>query len=439
MIRNLADLIPPVLKAIDRQFLLNSPVLWATRFHYVTFLGLLALILMAIKVSMQSVDLANVPDISLWGGLLFIPLVLGIAFWAYKVSLFNARKLYGEITARQEFRNQIIYLAGILVIGAIPFVYGIGLSEKIDKAMTTEALMADINALNVGDQFMLIDQDKVENFYSKGENYFYPQPGFKHTEEGLYGIDRCQRLGSSASLCSKKSYIFAYKQALKKYSRYSIPISTRNIINSYNYQQKIFGEELVLARQTARENIFELSRIKAQKSIFQIPLSLQSMFFALLMLGLAFWFFVKSNWKLFLGASLLLGGLLLFFLMSGSALSWAFDAYLNISILPVQVFACLTVGAFLLLISQAYSGKNTQLFNDWKIIALTTSAMLLPLIPFIAQAVFSDFFQTHIGSFSNSSFTFLYFGLGIFTGCWLLWNLVFLPQLLRLQSVPKDN
>ncbi|RMG27707.1 MAG: hypothetical protein D6730_06610 [Bacteroidetes bacterium] len=433
MTRNLNRFVPPVLKAIDRQLLLNRPVLWATRFHFVLFYALLALILVSLKVGTTHVDPARVPHADLQGMLWFIPALLGIALWAWKAQLFDARAAFGQLSALEEIRNQLLFLGGVLLIGSLPFVYGIGLSQKVAHAVDRTQLVTDINTLNAADGFFLMKSEEITHipYHVKG-NYFLPHFGFTHPR--LLPHYEAEKQQTSSSWCKQKSMVYNYMQVMHKYSGYTISYPSRDILAAYQARRPLFGDEFIQARDLARKNIFRISTAQAGYGWFQTPLSLQSMVLALLMLALTFWIFVRSKWKLFLGAVVLLLGLILFAALSASMLRWMMDAYVEVR--EVHLFLGLLYLGFVALLLQGWTRRYEQSLHAWQHIALMTACMMLPVLAFFSLHILHD--QVYeLYRYRGYDYAFFTFGLSVFAGSWCCWNALFRPKLDRLHAAPK--
>lgn len=435
--RNLGRFIPPALKAIDRQLLLNRPTLWATRFHYVTFFGIVIWALISFKLGTFSLDISNVPNIDIQAILLLIPAFISIAFWAYQAHLFSSRRLFGQMNQSQEIRNQLIFLGGVLLIGGAPIIYGTTLSHKIADATNAQELIADINTLNLGDQFFLIHNSYP---YQGQYNYFSISNGFINYAElnrmgHIRSYNEVERMGRSASRCSQKRYIQAYKEVLRKYSGHELQKSNSKILELYNWQNRSWGKKLVEARKSTRSNLQRLTEVKAQAGVFQLPSSLQSFFFALLMISMAIWIFVKSNWKYFLGTVALVVGLLIFISLSASLISWSTDSYHTINLRPLDITMGLIAVIWGLLLWQGVTHTRISNSKYWPSMALMANLMLLPFLILYSITLFYEniFHSDFLGKIDGQ-----YILLGVFLGMGFLWNVMYAPRLNDLHAGPKS-
>lgn len=434
MTRSLDRFVPRFLKAIDRYLLLHRPVLWATRAHYVFFWGVLALILVCLQAGTQVISLHRVPNASLQGALLLVPALLAVGFWAWQAHLFNVQKHFGQASRWSALRDQLVFFAGILLLMAGPFVHGISLSQQIRQAVEQEELIQDLNALNVGDEFFRINPREAGGIPIKAKGNFFT-PHFAFDRQGLLSVSEAMDLAQNGSTCQVKDYIYTYTRVIRKYSDYEFSYASSDILGAYASHTRLFGRELAEARQLVKRNLYRLTEAKAQYGLFQLPIALHSLFAALLFVTLAFWTFVQSNWKVFLGAGALLVGSMVFLLLGSATLAWSFDTYLNWQVREQDMLFGLSILVLGLLLVQAWGPTTSPFQRVWQEITATASFLMLPFIPFFSISVFNHHTAQQVDMYGSSP-ELLVFSIWVFGGCWLLWNLIFRQQLRDVTTSP---
>ena len=234
MLRRLEFLVPPLLKRIDRQLLLHRPGLWATRIHYLAFYGSILALLMGLYTLIRPMSLQSVPDPDSYSIVLAIPLALGFAIWVYYLTFFRLEKHKGFNWRLNSLRDELLHLGVIGVLAAIPFLFGNQLSDRIDQQISQQELLSDINTLKIGGQFF-------ENRVYAGDHYNDFLAGFQYEHFGLegelYSYEITQKTPRSS--CRKRQLIEDFLFVYHKYTGYTLPLSSREILRNYQDEESI--------------------------------------------------------------------------------------------------------------------------------------------------------------------------------------------------------
>jgi len=82
-------LIPNFLKKIDSYLLLNGPIIWISKIHYVLFFGLLMWLFSALIGIIIPINLFQSQDLGFWYFLYTILAIIALCFWIYRNVIFN--------------------------------------------------------------------------------------------------------------------------------------------------------------------------------------------------------------------------------------------------------------------------------------------------------------------------------------------------------------
>ena len=394
MIRIFDQIIPTFLKKIDRKLLLNHPGIWASQIHYLIFFALIGLGFVLLNALLIPVQTWDIPDPDIGFAVLFVPCAFALAIWAWRISLFKVEKGFGIRNAGIAFRDQLIYAAGILMLAALPFVYGQVLSSRIAQA---------VDPYTFND-----DQLAIEN----GRKYLYGR-----AEDVRQKINE-----SDPATVTKELEIF--RLTLQKYSHANLLPGAGDMMAYIWDRNKTVRLEIQSAMdewwihksriRRAHNRYFSFQDDEVQKGL---GLVFAGVFFFLL-LGFS------TSWKT-LFWSMLLGGVIMA----------AYGLFLSITseVLHLRDFGLvftLYIGTFIFLLYQGYRSRNTQRANIWKRISLILATAMTPFFPlFVAE------FAVSVRS-DSAFFSLLYLGMFLTL---IAWNQGFYPRFVSLVAAPKDN
>ena len=156
---------PSLLKKLDRELLLNQPMIWASRVHFVAYYGLLVnLLLMLIFVS-------NVPSkqidefVRYFPSLLIVFEVSAFFFWIFKQSIFDIDKQHGQINAfyKRSILEMAVYALCFFIIFSPSFIVPTAVVYKVGHEVGIDA------NTNCGEDFTGVLQATFSSSGNKGK------------------------------------------------------------------------------------------------------------------------------------------------------------------------------------------------------------------------------------------------------------------------------
>ena len=419
MFRKLEFLVPPLLKRIDRQLLLHRPGLWASRIHYIAFYGSILALLMGVYTLVRPISLQDVPNPDTHTFVLSLPLILGFGIWVYYLTFFRLEKHLGQNWRLNSLRDELLHMGVIAALAAIPFLYGNQLSSRIDQSISQQELVSDINIIKFGSQFF------EEGVYSSVDHFYYNTQDLIYNHWGLPGelFEYEIRQQTPSSSCKKRQLIEEFLFVYHKYTGYTFPLSSREILKSYREDKTMHVSHFENSDEKLRENFRALSRAKRNGFEIQHKDTLQMYFFLCFMLWMGLQTFLKTNWKNFLGAIILAGIWGLSMGLTASLLDAGFGIY---SDKPILMLILLSISTFLY---QGYRQKNTKRTQQWKVISLILGSMMVPVIPLIFASLIDDIH-------GDAYFHLLLAGMAV---AYISWNLTLRSRFVDLMAMPTDN
>lgn len=167
-------LIPPFLKKLDDYFLLNYPLLWISKLHYVLFYGVCMLIFSTAVGFIIPLNLSQTQDLGLWYFLFTILSIIALCFWIYRNVIFNIEKKFGLRKWTDEYKVFFLNFACVLMFMSFPLPFTSIYNSRLAEVVTDVELIEDINYLNQSSPFIVNDLNSYESFYdSTSQSYFY--------------------------------------------------------------------------------------------------------------------------------------------------------------------------------------------------------------------------------------------------------------------------
>lgn len=432
MLRFLQRLSPPFLLKLDRHLLLKYPQVWATKIHFLLFFGILWTLLVSLHAITQSISPDSIPNPETYFYLLFIPFYIGLGFWAFKVYLFRPERDFGEYSGKADLGNQLIYLLGIGLLALAPFMYGNMLVEKIDNYISQETFEHDINALTLGEYYMTGDWEYVNQGYHYHNEYFDQNPAKLEALKDQYLM-----ANMANSPATHQEHIENYIQVWEKYAGHHFPYAPTRVLEVHLAQNFYYTTGFSNWDRLVEENFTIIERIKTNEVyIFQDHNGLNAIMAAILFVAFTFIIFVKTQWKQFLLAL----GLSLAGAAAVALLTELLDNALRLNYRMEEKTAFLISFAFFtVLLIQVYWGKNTRLMTQWKTVALTAVAGVMPVLMFWGGVLFLKRILRRDFGISQTDANITLEILVIFGICMLVWNVVFRERFRKLQSQPTKN
>lgn len=411
MLSKLQKFVPGFLLELDRKWLLNRPLLWATRIHYVAFFGGIGAALVFLHSMIRNFPLHDIPNVEAEGLLMIIPVVLAVAFWAWSSSQYQAVKGQGMESKGSSRRNQAIYGGIVLAAMLLPAVYMLQVSERVANTISDTELAQDIKTLRAG--AALVDADYADGDYQNPFQYrIYtsqvqlPEAFF---DEGSRKRYRCKS--------ARASRLQAFIQVFNKYASEPVPELNMDLLDMdhapYSYHEA--EEEVVL----------QINRILDAK--FRSPFKRMNPWIMIcLAIGLTLWIAVQSyflaDWQT-LGGTVLVGGL------SFAGLGLTIGLVQKVfSVYDDKIIFMLALIGYAFFVFQAFRGGISSRSLRWRQISLTLASWGTFLLPVTG---YSLFVTQHFGD--DEAVQLFMLGAAICIGAW---NMVFRPQFVKLATQP---
>lgn len=125
MRRRLSSLHPSFLKSLDQYLLINHPIIWASRIHFVLFYAGISMLAIGM-ICQLPISAGSRPDVDKQVLLVSIPVLITGLFWLREVAAFRIDRLFGPLSLRNRVAYQGLILLGIGVWTLIPLIYGQG-------------------------------------------------------------------------------------------------------------------------------------------------------------------------------------------------------------------------------------------------------------------------------------------------------------------------
>lgn len=438
MFRRLESVIPPFLKKIDKDLLLNRPGLWATRIHYFLFFFAVGAGLLALKLFTQFIPLHDVPSPDTQFLILLIPAVIGFLAWTYRASLFQVEKTFGQRQNGKGFRDQAVYVLIMTMLAGAPLAYGYLLSEKIQRAVPEDELVEDLNNLNLGESLFVTDEYYLsDGYYSKDANQVIASGGivfsgyvrytyYSFYHQDLYNENQVRRAVEHIDTREEKLRIIEnFIHSFNKYSSEDIDMSAEKVLSNYENQSFSFeqkGYESI--KYDVSRNLQTIQQAHAGKFNIMDREFMPFYLFFLSFLWLALNVFLKTNWKIVAGAAIL--GI-------ASIASIGITAGLiqtTLGFFEDELIFGMATLLFGVMLYQAFRKKHTSRIKAWKTIALSAVTVATPIMPLVIVSMF--------GNHLNNDEAYVLMYTGIFAGI-LWWNLLYQRQFIKLEANPREN
>ena len=168
-------LIPNFLRNLDAYLLLNAPVIWISKIHYVLFFGLLMWLFSALIGFIIPINLFESQDLGVWYFLFTILAIVALCFWIYRNVIFNIEKKFGNRHWTDEYKIFFLSFFSVFIFMSFAFPFSIIYNSRVANTVTDTELITDINILNEGEPYIVTD---INHYYStydsiKETNYYY--------------------------------------------------------------------------------------------------------------------------------------------------------------------------------------------------------------------------------------------------------------------------
>jgi hypothetical protein len=140
--------IPKFLKKLDHKLLLNNPVLWTSRAHLVSWLGILSIAFLSLVFFTIPNDPRNESIVYLPTFFILIASVVGIIIWLIYLLRFNVFKRFGAYTWKSMLVSFLLMFVSLGWFVLFPFLPSAIETYRADQAFTSKELVLETERMN---------------------------------------------------------------------------------------------------------------------------------------------------------------------------------------------------------------------------------------------------------------------------------------------------
>lgn len=241
---------PKFINKLDDYLLVNHPVVWISKIHYVLWHGIVLWALSALLGAIMPINLKTRIDYELWYFLFTVVAVIVFCFWVYNYAIFNKEKKFGNRSFTDEYKNFFLVFASVFVFASAPWPFEILYSQRVASVVDDSQFIEDMNVLNENEPYMVSSysgfyswQDSITHEQYFNIRYLGPYAGGSFTPYSIR-LDsvRFPQMKTSAQIVaaykpitdSEKllARIESYMAVASKYNMH-IDIGAKNIANKY--------------------------------------------------------------------------------------------------------------------------------------------------------------------------------------------------------------
>ena len=411
------NIIPNFLKKLDSYLLLNAPIIWISKIHYVLFFGLLMWLFSAFIGFIIPINLFESQDLGVWYFLYTILALIALCFWIYRNVIFNVEKKFGNRHWTDEYKIFFLNFLAVFIFMSFAFPFSIIYNSRVANTVTDEELIQDINSLNEAEPFIVTDLNHYYSKYDsiKDQNYFYVNQCNLFEEYTPYFI---REDSLKYNLLTYYNQVANYKKRVSNYSELTyliqryIKVANKYQINfNYSAEQCVdFYRNLVenspqtttsfiglngINKYDLRECIENIADAKFRGLILWKSSFLHFLFYSTFLTTLLILLFKMVQWKQFIITiiTLIVLPILLFFI--SMILPFGYRNHTE------DVFLDLVLISFGFAVFFAIKGViHTKEFNAFKNVCLQLVYITLPIIPTLTIV----FLQHHFDVFYDNHF-----------------------------------
>lgn len=410
-------LIPNFLKKIDSYLLLNGPIIWISKIHYVLFFGLLMWLFSALIGLIIPINLFQSQDLGFWYFLYTILAIIALCFWIYRNVIFNIEKKFGNRHWTDEYKIFILNFFAVFIFMSFAFPFSIIYNSRVANTVTDSELIEDINSLNEADPFIVTDLNHYYSKYDsiKDQNYFYINECNTFEEYTPYFI---REDSLKYNLLTYYNQVSIYQKRTTNYTEINsliqryIDIANKYKINfNYSAEQCVeFYKDLVeqspqtnasfiglndIKKYDLRECIENIADAKFRGLFLWKSSFLHFLFYATFFTTLLILLFKMVQWKQFIVTIITLIILPILLFIISMILPFGFrnhteDVFLNLVLISFSVASFFAIKGVVI-------SKN---FNSFKNVCLQLVYLTLPIIP----SLFIIFLQHSFDVFYDNNF-----------------------------------
>jgi hypothetical protein len=199
----LNKLVPSFLKKLDHHLLLNHRLIWETRFHYVLFYGLTALLGATALGYIYPMSLSlSLPSQYAIAGIVAVPSGILLLYWVYTQMQYSIEQNFGKRFSGLALARFGIYTATFFLFALPSLQLGRILDNRMASLVSESEWHADLLSLNMGNPYFINDVYDSYNYSSEksyGNNY-----------GDIYQYIACAETETENSYCSYGFDYFGY-------------------------------------------------------------------------------------------------------------------------------------------------------------------------------------------------------------------------------------
>ncbi|MEO0469349.1 MAG: hypothetical protein AAF206_07010, partial [Bacteroidota bacterium] len=305
-------------------------------------------------------------------------------------------------------------------------------NEKNRTAVSKEELVQDLNTLNKGYVYF---QDNA-HYRTDGYDYYdfdhyshysFSSPLLNNNPELKKEFER------SRSSEAVKEKMAAYLTTLRKYSHSYFQLTVDKAYQEYqkgdDYNHYTF-RDLHTAEYEADRNLDRLQEAQSGRTF----LSERGFYFFFAFFAFGFWILfqnlLQSSWRNIFLAIAVAAGL---GILGGITMGIGYEVFrYNDEFVAASLF----LGAYAFMFIQSFRKSNSKRMQSWKTITLTITAVATQIVPLILALWVEEMGSGYSHIDDDTGFALLSVGMIV---SFVMWNLFFLPQYVRLVSRPKSN
>lgn len=412
-------LIPGFLRKLDDYLLLNYPLLWISKIHYVLFFSLILFCFSAIAGLIIPLNISQTQDLGLWYTMFTIIAIVGLCFWIYWNVIFNIEKKFGLRHWTDEYKVFLLGFTSVLLFLSSPFPFTAIYNQRVATIVSDDELVEDINNLNLASPYIINDLNVYESYYdSVKQSYLYDIHSLQRYDDytpwyirydtlkfpkllSAYQLEK--RLGThkksdqeilkliNKHIAILHKYGFQFNSTAEFELNYYNDLYEQSPIAQASFNYRSIGSKYELTR--CLENI---SDAKFNKLFIVRSEFLHFLFYACFYITLLLMLFKMVNWKQYIitGITLIILPILLFIIsqLMPYTSNYRFRENAYMVMLSVVFFTAL---GFTLV-----SARENERFNAFKNICAQIVYLSLPVFPMLFVTVLKqvfDVFGSHVG------------------------------------------
>lgn len=409
-------LIPKFLRNLDAYLLLNAPIVWISKIHYVLFFGIIMWLLSALIGIVIPINLFESQDLAVWYFLFTVLAIIALCFWIYRNVIFNVEKNYGNRHWTDEYKIFFLYFFSILILMTFAYPFSIIYNYRIANTVTDTELVNDINTLNEGEPYVVselyhykseFDSIKDRDIYYINNCHTFDDftPYFLSSDTLKYNLLSRYQLEKRYNMRSKNQsdILNAVTKYLNVVKKYNVPF--RNNANYYldiyvqlvkvspitQEQFNTYNENTYLNKYDVKKCIDNIAEAKYKTFFLWKFEFLMFIFYSTFYIVLLLMLFKMVNWKQYIVTIIatIIVPILLFIISMLFPYRYRHNDFL---------FFELVLLTFIVTVIFAIAGVlNTSKFNAFRNVCLQLVYLCLPFIPLLLvvtlQQVFHVFYS----------------------------------------------